>query len=318
MILIENALISLAGAGLGVSAGTAAASLLKRVRGLRMSTVMRQSKRTERIPLAVQKFLAPYKSTEDLPVWMQRWLAQTVHNLERTGSKLSPVRYAALIIFGALAGFVIGITLLQNLPASCLIAASAYLIPDQIINGRLQARKFKKIEQLGAAIRVFAAEFADTPQVSRAIAAVAKRAPDPLGAVFREAERLVVTGKSPDEVCAYLLKELDFEYGRMFVQVLRVAWNDASAKSLFSRLAARIGGMQSLIQKNRSGLAYSRIMAIIVNAMILPAALGIRFLIPETGYFLVHHPAGRLLVCMAFLSVLAGLILDKMLNEVEG
>lgn len=316
--MIETALIGATGAGLGISAGVLASSVFK-IAGVRLNLgpALKQPKAAVGIPSTVRRFLEADKNAEELPLWMRRWLSRALENLQKSGSKISPARYVILVLFGMLAGFVIGVSLLQNLPAAVLISAAAYLIPDQIIQGRLQAIKFKKIEQLGAAVRVFAAEFADTPQVPKAIAATAKRAPDPLGRVFREAGRLSATGKSPDDVCAYLLKELDFEYGRMFVQILRVAWDDAAAKPLFSRLAARVSGLQSLIQKNRSGLAYSRGIAIIVNAMILPAVLGIRFLVPETGYFLVHHPAGRLLVCMAFLSVLAGLVLDRMLNEVE-
>lgn len=313
--MIETALIGLTGTGLGVSVGILAASVIKQ---WKFSPILKRPKVAIGIPSVVQRFIEePNKNTEDLPPWLRRWLSQTLNNLERSGAKISPVRYVSLVLFGALAGFVIGVTLLQNLPAAVLISASAYLIPNQIIRGRLQNSKFKKIEQLGAAIRIFAAEFADTPQVPRAIAETAKRAPDPLGVVFREADRMTIAGKPPDDVCAYLMKELEFEYGRMFVQVLRVAWDDAAAKPLFSRLAARIGGMQSLIQKNRSGLTYSRGMSIIVNVMILPATIGIRFLVPETSTFLVQNPFGRLLVCMAFLSVLAGLVLDKMLIEVE-
>mgnify|MGYP000894993788 CR=1 FL=1 len=309
--MIETVLSGAVGIGLGISAGSVATLLLNR-----LNTTIKKPK-PEGLPLAVRQFLEGDKRIEDLPPWLQKWLAGVLNNLQKSGVKISPIRYIIFVLFGAVCGFVLGITIFQNLTAAILISASVYLIPDQLIRRRLQGIKFHKIEQLGAAVKVFAAEYADTPQVPRALKTTSRRTPEPLGAIFREADRMYMAGNNPDKICEYLIKELDFEYGKMFVQLLRVAWGDASAKPLFGRLAARIAGIQSLIMKNKSGLAYSKNMAIIINALAIPAAIGIYFLIPETMEFFVTQPTGRLLVCAVFLNILIGLILDKILNEVE-
>lgn len=313
ILTMETVLVILAGSGLGISAAALTGAALNR---LNVTAGLRQ-KPVPPVPLAVRRFMISGEKADDLPPWLQRWLSETIYRAKKAGVKISPRRYLVLMLFGALAGFTLGVVVLNNIPAACLIGLAAYLIPDRLIVGRLQAIKFKKIEQLGAAVRVFAAEFSDTPQVPRALAATARRIPDPLGSVLRHAEREFVAGKRPDEVCMYLMKELDFEYGRMFIQLLRIAWDDAAVKPLFSRLAARISGVQSLIKKNTAGLSYNRMLGLLVNAMILPVVLVMCYLIPETGFFLTQHPAGRFLVCLGFVSVLGGLVLDKLLSEVE-
>ncbi len=311
--LVPPFLSALAAAGLGAAAGSAVLPLVRRMGRLRAP----KRGKAEKAPPALRRLFQGGKG-EELPAWARRWLERSYRDLRRAGLGLSFARYAALVAFGALVGFAVGVVWLHNLPAAVLIAASAYLVPDMLLRGRLQAAKARKIGQLGAAVRVFAAEFRDTPQAPRALDAAARRIPPPLGDALREAADMAVgKGKSPDEVCSYLMRELDFEYGRMFALLLRAAWDDAAAGPLFTRLAARVAGLQGLMQKNRANLAYSRLIALAVNALVLPAALGMRFLVPETGWFLVHHPAGRLLVCLAFLSVLVGLALDRLMGEVE-
>ncbi|MHB1126961.1 MAG: hypothetical protein ACYC2T_08390, partial [Bacillota bacterium] len=108
-----------------------------------------------------------------------------------------------------------------------------------------------------------------------------------------------------------------FDYGLMFIQLLRMAWDDSSVGPLFSKLATRIASLQSMMQKNNSSLAYGRMMGLMVNALIIPMFLVVQLKVPGAREFMVTHPTGRLLVSLSFLSVLVGLFLDRVLSGVK-
>ncbi|MBO8160681.1 MAG: hypothetical protein H0Z24_03510 [Thermosipho sp. (in: Bacteria)] len=280
-------------------------------------TIIKRKQNRDNLPMAVRKALAMREHTEELPDWMEGWISQVERRLKKSGLKIPLGRYLLGMILGAVVGTVIGLAMLKNVAVAIILGMSAFLIPDIILVTYIQKRRTKLIEQLGTAVRVFAVEFRDTPQVGRALRRTAIRIPSPLGDVLDQACKELAAGKKKDEVLGRMMEELDFDYGRIFVQLLRMAWDDASVQPLFSRLATRIASLQSLIAKNNSSLAYGRVMAMIVNALIVPVYIVVQWKVPGAAEYMTTHPVGKLLVTMSFLSVLVGLVLDRYLSGVK-
>jgi len=324
---VSLGLAALVGGGLGVVAGVIAKALLERIAGsvnLKRSglagllALFAGNHEGDEMPAAVRRFLKNQQDARDaLPEWAQKWVERSSKRLTRAGLRAPVGRYLLGTVLGAVLGFSVGITMLENFLAAVLLGMAAFLVPDLFLVGRMQAQNARMVEQLGAALRIFAAEFSDTPQVPRALARAAERIPPPLGGVLQRACRDLAAGKDRDEVLLAMMTALDFEYGRMFVQLLRIAWDDAAVRPLFSRLAMRVSALQSLMQKNRAELAGGRIMGLAVNFLILPIYFLVRYTVPESGEFLLEHPLGRLLVSLSFMSVLVGLFLNRLLNEVD-
>ncbi len=233
------------------------------------------------------------------------------------GVGISVIRYMFFIATGSLFGFFLGVVILKNIPAAIIIAVSAFLLPEQHLAGKIAQKREKIISQLAPAVRIFYAEYNDTPQVERALLITGDRISAPLGPILYLSGRQLAVGRDPDEVFADLAKKLDFYHGRMFAQLLRQAYDDSAVAPLFSRLATKIASYQQLSKKNRSNLAYQGIVARLLNVLVLPVFLAMQYIIPETASFLIEHPMGRIVVTICFASILVGIILDRMLSEVQ-
>lgn len=270
------------------------------------------------MPAAVRRFFQEEAAGQDaLPPWARRWLALAERRLAKAGVRVPVGRYAAGTILAAASGIGVGLWFLNNLPAALVLAAAAFLVPDTWLAARIQARRRKMIDQLAAAVRLFAAELADTPHVQRALARIAPNVPPPLGTVLRRAADDLTTGTDRAEVFKWLMEELDFDYGRMFVMLMQIAWDDAAARPLFSRLAMRVGSLQALIRTGQKEVALTRAMAMALNALTLPMFFFVRAAIPGGAEFLTGHPLGRFLVFLCFASVLVGMLVDRAMSEVS-
>lgn len=251
----------------------------------------------------------------DLSDSLKRWVLRAEKELG--GFRVlrrGPAFFAAALLLAA-AGFVWGAAALRNPAAGLVLAAGGVLLPEQVWFYRERHRREKLIEQLGAAVRVFAAEYAETPHPVKALGAAARRLPDPIGGILRSAERDLVLGKDRDEVLIRLARDLDSEYGRLFVQLLHLSFEDEAVKPLFSRLAARVSGQQELIRKNRVELAADRAMSLILNAAVVPAYYLIRKFVPEAHSFFLETTAGRVVVVCCLASAVAGMLLDRLVNR---
>lgn len=279
--------------------------------------LVERGRKKDRLPAAVRRALKMKMKDEELPEWLEGWLEHIDRRIKKSGIKIPVGRYVTGMFLGAVVGTTVGLAVLKNVSVAVILGLSAFLVPDVILVGYMQKKRTKMIEQLGNTVKIFAAEFKDTPQVGHALKQTARRIPPPLGDVLSNTCREIAAGYKKDAVLANMMEELDFEYGRVFVQLLRLAWDDASVQPLFSRLATRIASLQSLMQKNNSSLAYGRIMAMGVNALIIPAMIFVQLKIPGAYEFMTIHPIGRLLVSMSFLSVLVGLVLDRILSGVN-
>lgn len=223
--------------------------------------------------------------------------------------------FLLLVLLCSVFGFFYGTLALKNPAAGIVLAVAGVVFPEQVFFYRERAFKEKLIEQIGAAVRVFAAEYAETPHPVKALGAAARRLPDPIGGVLREAEKDLLLGKDRDEVLIRLARKLNFEYGRLFVQLLRLSFEDEAVKPLFVRLAARISGQQELIRKNRVEVSADRTMSLILNLAIVPVYLLMQKVVPEARLFFLETAAGRGIVVCCLLSAVAGAILDRMVNR---
>lgn len=302
----KNALTAVTAAGIGAAAGCLVWVVLKKIT---------RAKSRKALEIAISKERGSPGQTS-LPPQVRHWLKAVEEKIESSGTRLNLHWYLVFLVLGVLGGLVFGIGVLHNVPAAVFLAVGGYLLPERILISREEARQQRMVEQLGGAARIFAGEFAETPQLRKALSETARRMPEPLGQILRRADTELLAGKSVNEVTASIAASIKNEYGQMFAQLLREAENSASVRPLFSRLALRIASQQELIKKNRSQLAGVRILGLLLNALLVPAYLIVSYLVPEANEFLISHAMGKLIVCVCCASVVTGVILDKVLSRV--
>lgn len=251
---------------------------------------------------------------------LQKWAIRA--SKDYRGGLFSAGKAPQLILMSLLAatGFWAGLVYLKNLPAAVLLACVCVALPGQARAARLRAYREKVIEQLGAAVRVFAAEYSDTPHPVKALSSASNKLPDPIGAILRRAARDLSSARNFDEIDMILLrlgKQLGSEYGRLFVQLLRLSFEDEAVKPLFARLAARVTSQQDLIRKNRLGVSMDRMLAVVLNLAAIPAYFFVSRIVPEAGEFFTATSAGKGLVALCLLSVAVGSFLDIILGGGE-
>lgn len=248
---------------------------------------------------------------------LDAWAEATEQRLEAAGVRLRGRLYTGGVTLAVAVALYAGLFVFRNFVAALLMATAAVLLPDQFILQRLEARRLKMLEQMAMAVRIFAAEFTQTPQIGRALGEVAARVPDPLGAVFRNAYRDISKGVSLDQVLSDLMVRLDFAAGRMFVQLLMAARRDSSVAPLFGELVTRLAVQLELIRKNRSELYADRLLSWIMLGSMVPAYFIMRATVAETYEFLVATVAGRIVVALCFLSVIVWVVMDRLMGRVE-
>jgi Flp pilus assembly protein TadB len=266
-----------------------------------------------------QKNLLAFQSIRkiNLSNSLQNWVLRAEKELNGPKILRRDPGFLLFITILAIAGFVFGLSWLKNPVGAIVLAVAGVVLPEQIMFNRERTYREKIIEQLGAAVRIFAAEYSDTPHPVSALGKAARRLPDPIGGILRNTEKDLILGKDRDAVLINLAKELDSEYGRMFVQLLRLSFEDEAVKPLFSRLAARISSQQNLLRKNRIETAADRIMAVILNTSVIPVYFLMRKMVPETHEFFTMTATGRLVIVLCLLSVIIGATLDRLMNRGE-
>lgn len=248
---------------------------------------------------------------------LQKWVADAEKRMNVPAVRRRGLLYTVLVVVLSLAGLWFGFFHLQNPVAGLLLGLCGVLLPEQVWYYRERSYREKILEQLGAAVRVFAAEYSDTPHMVRALIAAAEKLPDPIGKILRKAGKDLVAGKDRDDVLIELGRKLDSEYGRMFVQLLRLSAEDEAVKPLFSHLAARLAGQQNLIRKNRVELAADRLVSLTLNASVIPLYFLMRRVVPESGEFFIATAAGKMIVALCIGSVVAGMLLDRLIGGGE-
>ncbi|SHE97493.1 Flp pilus assembly protein TadB [Desulfofundulus australicus DSM 11792] len=261
--------------------------------------------------------LARLASSRVLSGSLEKWAVRAEKGMRRKVFSVSSAPYLAFVFFLALAGFYAGVVYLRNFPAALLLSLAGVVFSEQVRRHRERIHREKIIEQLGAAVRVFAAEYSDTPHPMKALSAAARKLPDPIGGILRRAASDLVTARDPDDVDGALVKlgrELHGEYGRMFVQLLRLSFEDEAVKPLFTKLAARVTAQQDLIRKNRLEISMDRVLAVALNLAVVPAYFFASHVVPEAKEFFLTTAAGKGVVVLCLLSAVTGGVLDVLMG----
>ncbi|MGD0620952.1 MAG: hypothetical protein ABSA82_00580 [Thermacetogeniaceae bacterium] len=249
-----------------------------------------------------------------LPDSLQRWVLQAEKGIDKVGIGWHGKVFVISLPLSAV-GFWFGLLHFHNLIAAILLAVIGVLIPDQIVYNQEKTYRGKVMEQFGTAVRMFAAEYAETPNAIRAIGIIAPQLPDPIGVIFRQAERDFSVGRDVNDALIRLSQKLNFEYGRLFVQILRLSVEDSAVGPMFTRLALRLSSQQKLIRKSMVEVSMDRMLAIAMNLAIVPAYLLVLRTMPDSYAFFVNTVIGRIIIvaCLAF--VIIGISLDRLLDR---
>ena len=245
-----------------------------------------------------------------------RWIQLTEKRLKR--QKIIRGRlYIFLLIALSIFAFFGALIMFHNLPAAMFVTLTILLIPGRILQISEEKERMKLTEQLITAIRLFAAEFIQTPHLEKGFAAIAARVPPPTGTIFADAYKDLVIGIDPEMVLANLSAKLETEHGKMFVQLLRQARIDMSISTLFPKLLEKVEKHLDLLRKNASGLLGERILTVLTAAAPIPIYFIMRGLLPEVDEFFIRTVVGRVLLAAVFLSMFLWAIIDRIAGRVQ-
>lgn len=220
------------------------------------------------------------------------------------------VPYILAAVCLSVLGVTFGITWLHNLTAAAFLLVFGIAFPQLIMLQRVANRQEKIMEQLGTAVRIFTAEYSDTPHTLRAIGRSAQRLPEPIGTIFRHAEQEYLAGEDPYKIINRMANNIGSDYGRMFGHLLETSIHDEAVKPLFSQLAVRITGQQEAFRKNRQEITKDRISIGVLNGAMIPTFLIVNKLIPESQKFFTQSGFGKGVVVFCLLSLMVGIVLD--------
>lgn len=239
----------------------------------------------------------------------QKWLREIEKQVPQ--AKKPPYMYLlSIVVF-------IGLWVWLNNPVPALLGvALVFLIPDNIAFRRAQLHRDMVLEQLSSAIRIFAGEFAATPQIPRGLNLVGRRVSDPVGKIFRKAHAGLLYGKNPDDVYLQMIKELDSPFGHMFVQVLRAAEKKgAMSAPLFHELVSRVTVAQELTQHNKSELTADRLVGLFLTVAPLPIYFLLTSWLPNAHQFFAETIAGQAVIALCFISAITWLFVDRAVSR---
>jgi pilus assembly protein CpaF len=247
---------------------------------------------------------------------LQRWVVQAEKGMNKTGIIGG---HGWKVLVGSLpisiVGFWFGVMHFHNLVAAILLAVIGVILPEQIVYTREKAYRGKVMEQLGTAVRMFAAEYAETPNTVRALIIIAPQLPDHIGTIFRQTTRDFSVGRDTNDALIRLSQKLNFEYGKLFVQLLRLSIEDSAVSPMFTRLALRLSSQQRLIRKSTSEVSMDRMLAIVLNIAIVPAYIIINRVMPDSYVFFVNTAMGRIIIVLCLASVIVGVLMDRLIDR---
>lgn len=247
-----------------------------------------------------------------------RWVDDAEERLKQGGvTGLKGWQLALIIIGTCVTSLFVGIFILKNIVAAILMIVSAVLLVDQFIMFKERAMREQMTSQLAMAVRVFAATFASNPQVEKGIIAVANDCPDPLGKVFKQAAKMIRARIPLDTVLLEMARGMNFDYGLMFVQLLKQLRSNTLILPLFHEMVSRITAREILMRENRVQVDGERILSLIMAAAPLPVYFMIQRMVPEAHEFMVGTFLGRLIVCTIFLSAIVWAVMSRVTERVD-
>ena len=246
---------------------------------------------------------------------IRAWLEKTSKNMRKTflerRSILNILGYSIL----ACLGFMLGVWHFKSLSTAVVLTVGGIVIPEQIVFYREQFRKEKILEQMAPMIRTFAAEYADTGSEMMALGNAGRRLPQPIGGILENTYRQLIAGKNHDDVLIEFSKELDNEYGRIFVQVLRMGLAGENVKDVYNGLALRITTQYELIKKSKTTSYGDKIMLMILVVLVVGVYVFMLHQYPDSYRVYTETTFGRLAVFISIVSVVGAFLLDRLITE---
>lgn len=245
------------------------------------------------------------------------WVDHTEKILRRGSMRMKGWQFVLLVLTGSAASVAAGIFIFQNFVAAVFLTVATVLICEQYILFRERSVMNQMNSQLAAAVRIFAASFANTPQVEHGIAAVAESCPDPLGRVFRRADRMLHARVPLDGVLLEMARGMNFEYGLMFIQLIRQVKNNTLVAPLFHELVSRITTREMLIRENQVQVAGEKTLSLAMVIAPVPSYFFICAVVPEAQVFLTQTFFGRVIVTLIFFSAVLWAVMSRITERVD-
>ncbi|MTI84374.1 MAG: hypothetical protein FH756_10815 [Firmicutes bacterium] len=226
--------------------------------------------------------------------------------------------FMVLAIFTSMIGFTLCISYLDNFGAGVVSVMAVILIFIQVFSSTTNKEKNSINTQLPAVARVFGAVMEDTGSLRLALDAVAERSPEPSKNLFMKVTQMMDHGIEPEKAFSEIPKAAGSGYAVMLKDLMLDAWHHGSTVlPRFARLAGQIDSMQELKNENAPDVASSRLTSLILHIGIVVLALLTVRLMPDSKKYLIDDPIGKILVTLSFLSVVIGIIADRMWGDIQ-
>lgn len=220
------------------------------------------------------------------------------------------------IMVGLAVIFLIGMHLFKN-PIPALVACIMFgVFPSQIIYSRERARREKVLEQFALAMRIFTGEYSATKQINHGLKKVGEKVADPVGKVFRETHSLLILGVNPVKVYKQMAEKLAITHAQVFASLLAQAGQQGGAiVPVLEEITKKVRIAQKMNKDNSAEINGDRYIGLALSFMPLPVFLTLQKTYPETANFLTETPAGRIIVTLSFVAVIAWFLLDRVLTD---
>ncbi|WP_092485697.1 type II secretion system F family protein [Desulfoscipio geothermicus] len=226
--------------------------------------------------------------------------------------------FIVLAIFTSLIGFSLCVTYLNNFGAGIVCIAAVILIFIQIFTYATTKDRREINNQLPAVARIFGSVMEDTGSFRLALDAVADRSPEPARSLFIKITQMLDHGIESDKAFEEIPKAAGTGYATLLKDLMLDAYKYGTiVLPRFTRLAGQIDTMQELQNENTPDVAASRFTAIILHiGIIIMAFLTVR-IAPDAKKYLTDDPIGKIIVTAIFLSVVIGIIADRLWGDVS-
>ncbi len=208
---------------------------------------------------------------------------------------------------------------LQNFPAAVMGGIAVVLIMSQIITQSSFKERDILNKQLPLVIRNFASVFADTDGNFRvSLDAVIERTTDPAKKIFTRIRKKLDSGIPLKEA----LSELEKIAGTGHAMILSKLFVEAERQGTgiqpkLLRLASQMDAMQDIGNENLPDAVSSRLLGIVLHVSIIVLAILTTMFVPDARKYIVHDPIGKTIITLCFVSVIIGIISDRLLNNVS-
>lgn len=246
---------------------------------------------------------------------LREWFEKTSKSFKKSYIERRSLFVLTFMFFAVIVGVLLGLFHFKSVAMAVVLGFGGYIIPEQIMFYREQFRKEKILEQMAPAIRMFVAEYNDTGSEVRAIGNVGNRMPDPVGGIFKAAYKQLIAGKKVDDVLVKMSKELDNEYGRIFVQVVRLGIAGENVRDIYGGLALKALVQLDSIKKSRMTILTDRIVMVVLNIFVVVAYIFMLKQSPENYKVFTENSLGRIAVFIGAISIVGGALLDRILSK---